>query len=92
MEIKIVAEGLNFPLTHGTKSNPYLDNLKKRGFIGPSIFHLCQQKEESIEHLFNQCSICGEIWDQASQIMRKTNRERDNIIKTIENWGAMGLQ
>jgi hypothetical protein len=64
------------------------DNLRKRGFIGPSICYLCQQQEESMEHILNQCSSSGEIWDQASQIMRKTNRERDNIISTIRNWGT----
>jgi hypothetical protein len=41
-----------------------------------------------MEHLLNQCSFSVEIWDQVSQIMRKTNRARDNIISTIENWGS----
>jgi hypothetical protein len=32
------------------------DNLKKCGFIGLSIFYLCQQHEETMEHIFNQCT------------------------------------
>jgi hypothetical protein len=36
------------------------DNLRKRGFIGPSICHLCQQQEETMEHIFNQCPLSGE--------------------------------
>jgi hypothetical protein len=68
------------------------DNLWKRGFIGPSVCHLCLQQEESMEHLLNQCSFSAEIWDQVAQIMRKTNRARDNIINTIENWGSTAFQ
>jgi hypothetical protein len=63
------------------------DNVRKRGFMGPSIFHLCQQPEETMEHILNQFPSSGIIWDQGSQIMRKNNRERNNIINTIRNWG-----
>jgi hypothetical protein len=31
------------------------DNLRKKGFIGPSMCPLCMQQEESMEHLLNQC-------------------------------------
>jgi hypothetical protein len=31
------------------------DNLLKRGFIGPSRCTLCQQSEETMEHLLNNC-------------------------------------
>jgi hypothetical protein len=64
------------------------DNLWKWGFVGPSICHLCQQQEETMEHLLNQCPLSGEIWDQVAQIMRRSNRNRDSIINTIENWGS----
>jgi hypothetical protein len=62
------------------------DNLKKRCFMGPSIYHICQQQEETMEHILNQFPISGLIWDHVSQSMRKNNRERNNIIKTIKNW------
>jgi hypothetical protein len=51
------------------------DNLRQRGFIGPSIFHLCQQQEETMEHILNQCPFSGLIWDQASQCMRRTKEK-----------------
>jgi ribonuclease HI len=62
------------------------DNLRKRGFIGPSICVLCLQQEESKEHLFNTCSYSQQIWDYGAQIMRKSNRNRGSINCTIENW------
>jgi hypothetical protein len=64
------------------------DNLKKRGFIGPSIFYLCQQQEETMEHIFNQCPNNNMIWDQAALIMRQTKRDRTSIINTIRDWGS----
>jgi hypothetical protein len=47
MNVKIVVEALHFLMAHGTKPNPHLGQSPKRGFIGPSICHLCQQNEES---------------------------------------------
>eukprot|EP00253_Pinus_taeda_P033272 PITA_33272 len=32
------------------------DNLRKRGFVGPSRCHLCGQQEETTNHLLNRCS------------------------------------
>jgi hypothetical protein len=49
------------------------DNLRKRGFIGPSIYVLCSLQEESKEHLFNECHYSQQIWDYGAQIMRKSN-------------------
>jgi ribonuclease HI len=62
------------------------DNLRKRGFIGPSICALCCQQEESKEHLFNGCHYSQQIWDQGAQAMRKSNQDRSSINNTIENW------
>ena len=38
------------------------DNLCKRGFQGPSICVLCHNSEETISHLFFQCSYAKQIW------------------------------
>jgi len=32
------------------------ENLRKRGFVGPSRCHLCGQHEETINHLLNRCT------------------------------------
>jgi exonuclease III len=51
------------------------DNLRKRGFIGPSLCVLCCQHEETKEHLFNGCQYSQRVWDQSAQIMRKTGQK-----------------
>jgi hypothetical protein len=62
------------------------ENLMKRGFIGPSRCHLCQVKEETTNHLLDECSYTTEIWDWAAGIFRQSNRIRGNINATINNW------
>jgi hypothetical protein len=63
--------------------------LKKRGFIGPSIFLLFQQHEETMEHVFNHFHYNHTIWDLESQIMRRSNRNMNIINNTIENWDSI---
>jgi hypothetical protein len=62
------------------------ENLRKRGFIGPSRCHLCQAKEETTNHLLDECNYTTEIWDWATGIFRQSNRTRGNICATINNW------
>jgi hypothetical protein len=62
------------------------ENLRKRGFIGLSWCHLCQTKEETTNHLLDECSYTSEIWDWAAGIFRQSNRTRGNICATINNW------
>jgi hypothetical protein len=37
------------------------DNLRKKGFIGPSTCPLCMQQEESLDNLMNQCPFSLEL-------------------------------
>jgi ribonuclease HI len=67
------------------------DNLRKRGFIGPSMCALCSLQEESKEHLFNGCQYSQKIWDYGAQIMRKSQRNRSSINDTIENWNNISF-
>jgi hypothetical protein len=62
------------------------ENLRKRGYIGPSHFHLCQVKEETMSHLLNKCSYTTELWDWVAGIYRQSNRIWGNINATINNW------
>jgi ribonuclease HI len=62
------------------------ENLRKRGFIGPSRCHLCQVKEETTNHLLDECNYTTEMWDWATGIFRQSNRTRGNINATINNW------
>jgi hypothetical protein len=62
------------------------ENLRKRGFIGPSQCHLSQPKEETMNHLLNECNYTTEIWDWEACIFLQSNRTRGNINATINNW------
>jgi hypothetical protein len=62
------------------------DNLRKRGFIGPSWCQLCEQEEETQNHLLNLCPYSSCIWDQSASIMRTSDRNRIGLKETIEGW------
>ena len=62
------------------------DNLSKRGFVGPSMCLLCGEAEETMNHLLNSCHYTTQIWDQATLVMRTSDRHRDSILETIANW------
>jgi hypothetical protein len=62
------------------------DNLHKGGFIGPLACPLCSQSEESTDYLLNLCTYNSNIWDQETQIMRKADRNWDNISLIIKIW------
>jgi hypothetical protein len=62
------------------------ENLKKRGFIGPSRCHLCEEKDETMNHLMDECPYTTKVWDWASSIFRQSNRVRGNIVASITTW------
>jgi len=64
----------------------------KRGYIGPSHCHLCQDKEETTNHLLEDCSYTTELWDWATGIYRQSNRIQDNINETINNWNESNTE
>jgi hypothetical protein len=68
------------------------DNLSKWGFVGPSICMLCGKEAETMNHLLNTCSYTAQVWDQSAQIMRTSDRKRDNVIDTIADWRDQAFQ
>jgi hypothetical protein len=62
------------------------DNLTKRGFIGPSICPLCLEEAETMNHLLNIFPFSTQVWDHCASIMHTSDRKRDNISTTIEEW------
>ena len=68
------------------------ENLRKRGFIGPSRCHLYQVKEETTNHLLNECNYTTEMWDWATDIFRQSNKTRGNISATISNWNESYIE
>lgn len=37
------------------------DNLMRKGWIGPNIFHLCHREAETVQHLFVHCSFGADV-------------------------------
>ena len=59
------------------------ENLTKRGFIGPSHCPMCEQQEETINHLFNDCVWTSNLWDWLQGIFHLSDRQRNSIYETI---------
>jgi hypothetical protein len=54
------------------------ENLLKRGFQGPTYFHLCHNNEENIKHFFNNCPFSSTLWDQATLLFKTLDHDRNN--------------
>eukprot|EP00253_Pinus_taeda_P028466 PITA_28466 len=62
------------------------ENLRKKGFQGPSKCLMCLQEEETMNHLFNSCEWASQLWLWMEAILEDTDRNRHSIQETITNW------
>jgi hypothetical protein len=63
------------------------DNLLKRGFQGPSICVLCKESEESLLHLFGDCSFIKIIWQTITKELKLVNNWQGGIFEnSLLNW------
>jgi len=62
------------------------ENLRKKGFAGPSRCQLCGIHEETMDHLLNFCTFTSTLWNWVSLIFRQTDRDENDITKTLNNW------
>jgi hypothetical protein len=73
------------------------DNFLKRDFQGPSIYVLCKESEESLLHLFGDCSFIKNIWKTITKELKLVNSWQGGIFensllnwtKKKENWNEM---
>jgi hypothetical protein len=68
------------------------DNILKRGFSGPSRCVLCNNNEESIDHLLNNCTFSNNLWDKATILYRISDRIHGDITHTLKNWADSPYQ
>jgi len=63
------------------------DNLKTRGWEGPSRCHLCNQDTKNINHLFIHCSFTKSVWERlvAGQSF-KNCWEGNTLSDCFKNW------
>lgn len=62
------------------------ENIRKRGFVGPSRCLLCGLQEETMDHLLNLCSFTSNLWNWVAPIFKQTDRDENDITKTLKNW------
>jgi hypothetical protein len=63
------------------------DNLIKRGFLGPSICVLCKKSEETVLHLFGECSFINGIWQTITKELKLVNSWQGGQIEvSLQNW------
>jgi len=62
------------------------ENLWRKGFIGPSRCPMCESEEETMNHLLNTCEWVENIWNWVESTLKRTDRIRNSIQETIENW------
>jgi len=65
------------------------ENLRNKGFIGPSRCPMCREEEETINHLFNSCEWANHLWSWMEGTLCATNRDRGSIFNTILNWRSI---
>jgi len=53
---------------------------------GPSRCALCQNQEETMEHVVNSCSVSNNLWQNYQQLFEITERNLGSIKITIEQW------
>eukprot|EP00253_Pinus_taeda_P022159 PITA_22159 len=61
------------------------ENIRKRGIMGPSRCQLCEEQEETTEHILNSCSYTTWLWDSFSAIFQQSDRDRGSIINTLNH-------
>jgi len=62
------------------------DNLKKRGIQGASRFPFCFNVEESIQHLFVDCSFPSQAWSSLRHLLNFKIERNSSIYPTIVKW------
>jgi len=64
------------------------DQLRRKGTHGPSCCALCQNGEETMEHIANSCSVSNNLWKNHHQLFDINNRNTGSIRTTIEKWSS----
>jgi len=63
-----------------------VENLKKKGFEGPSMCVMCQREEKSIQHLFLNCIIARHCWKQIISPLELNIDTIEQLTTLNKNW------
>ena len=62
------------------------DNIQTRGINGPSRCCMCEENNESINHLLDEFLVADAIWEKGATIFKKNHRHRGSLDITIAEW------
>jgi hypothetical protein len=63
------------------------ENLNKRGIFGPSRCVLCGNSEETMSHIFFECSFIKVIWNSILKELKLVSTwEGGQIVECLQNW------
>lgn len=62
------------------------EQLRRKGTHGPSRCALCQDHEETMEHVANSCSVSNNLWQNHHQLFEISDRKTSSITTTVEKW------
>jgi hypothetical protein len=64
--------------------------LLKKGWVGPNIFHLCQQAEETIQHIFFNCAFPCIVWATIIAALKLTfTWDGHSLAACFDNWSKI---
>ena len=62
------------------------DNLQIKGIYGPSRCCMCEENNEPINHLLDECKVEESIWEKGADIFRKNHHHKGRPNFTIAEW------
>jgi hypothetical protein len=69
------------------EGNLNMGNLHKRRYLGPYRCPLCEENEESMEYILNQCSFSFSFWDLGATYLRTLiDKIQISVIFALSKW------
>lgn len=68
------------------------DNLRKRGFIGPSRCPNCNLQAETISHLMESCTLAKQLWERVESCNNRAAPRGEDITDNLRNWSKNPFQ
>ncbi|CAN1338924.1 Putative ribonuclease H protein At1g65750 [Linum perenne] len=68
-----------------------VDNLQRRGMSLANRCVVCEQEEESVDHLFVNCQFALEVWDRVSSKLSLVGPRLDSVRGLFSAWKCMNF-
>ncbi|CAN1250810.1 hypothetical protein LINPERPRIM_LOCUS7533 [Linum perenne] len=69
-----------------------VDNLKKRDFALPNRCVMCEQMEETVDHLFPHCTFASQVWSKLSSTLFIIGLIPSSVRSLFEMWKDMNCK